>query len=199
MQHSSPLLLRSPLFAVAGTAQTNSQTKLGRLRHQRDALRFTETSAEAVRTAEAAVAAATEQAAAERARGGCKELYRQREAEERAAREALLKAQGNRAATVKAVDLDGRIASAEEALNKLDVKAATMQADPQSASMSKAIGPDENMIAAVSHAVFAISIELGSGVGFWLVRREEQFPSTALVPIDQPLELQVIALREARR
>lgn len=45
---------------------------------------------------------------------------RQREAEERAAREALLEAQENRAATVKAVDLDGRIASAEEALNKLE-------------------------------------------------------------------------------
>ena len=74
-----------------------------------------------------------------------------------------------------------------------------MQADPQSASMSKAIGADENVIPAVSHAVFAISIELDSGVRFWLVfshgagaRREEQFPSTALVPIDQPLELQVI-------
>jgi hypothetical protein len=83
-RHSSPLLLRSPLFAVAGTAQTNSQTTFGHLRQQRDALCFTETSAEVVRTAEAAVAAAIEQAAAERARGDCKELCRQREAEERA-------------------------------------------------------------------------------------------------------------------
>jgi hypothetical protein len=35
--------------------------------------------------------------------------------------------------------------------------------------MALAIGADQNLIAALSHAVFAISIELGSGVGFWLV------------------------------
>ena len=127
------------------------------------------------------LATATEQAAVERARGGCKDLCRQREAEERAAREALLKAQQNHAATVKAADLDGKIAAAEHALSQVDVKTATMQADPQSASMAKVIGADQNLIAALSHAVFAISIELGSGVGFWLIfghgapsrRREE--------------------------
>ena len=81
----------------------------------------------------------------------------------------MLLAQTNRAATIKAADLDGKIDAAEEALAKVDVKAATMQADPQSASMAKAIGADQNLIAALSHAVFAISIELGSGVGFWLV------------------------------
>src|SRR5215510_4924933 len=35
--------------------------------------------------------------------------------------------------------------------------------------MAKAIGIDHGLIAAISHAFFAISIELGSGVGFWLV------------------------------
>ena len=35
--------------------------------------------------------------------------------------------------------------------------------------MAKAIGADQNVIAALSHAVFATAIELGSGVGFWLV------------------------------
>ena len=94
-----------------------------------------------VRTAEAAVAAATEQAAAERARGGCKELCGQREAEERAAREALLKAQENRAATVKAVDLDGRIASAEEALNKLDVKVGPNESRLRCGVLSLGCGP----------------------------------------------------------
>ena len=190
--------------AVASTAQTSRETTLDRLRKQRDALTFTETSAEAVKTAEAAVAAATEQASAERARGGCKDLCRQREAEERTAREALLKAQQNHAATVKAADLDGRIAATEHALSQVDVKAATMEADPQSASMAKVIGADQNLIAALSHAVFAISIELGSGVGFWLVfghgapsrRREDAEPIalTALVPIDRrgAVDLQVI-------
>ena len=81
----------------------------------------------------------------------------------------LLKAQQNHAATIKTAELDGRIAAAEHALSQVDVKTATMQADPQSASMAKVIGADQNFIAALSHAVFAISIELGSGVGFWLV------------------------------
>jgi hypothetical protein len=165
------------------------------LRKQRDALTFTETSAEAVKTAQDAVFTAAEQASAERSRGGCRDLCRQREAEERTAREALLKAQENRAVTLKAAELDGRIAAAEHALSQVDVKTATMQADLQSASMAKVIGADQNLIAALSHAVFAISIELGSGVGFWLVfghgapnRRREEIElatSNALVPIDR--------------
>lgn len=77
-------------------------------------------------------------------------------------------------------------------------------ADPQSASMAKAIGADRNVIAALSHAVFAIAIELWSGVGFWLVfghgapaRRldlEAPAASTAMVPIDRQgaQDLQVI-------
>ena len=128
---------------------------------------FTETSAKAVKTAEAAVATATEPAAVERARGGCKDLCRQREAEERAAREALLKVQQNHAATVKAADLDGKIAAAEHALSQVDVKAATMQADPQSASMAKVIGADQNLIAACRtlFSPSASSLAAGSGSG----------------------------------
>ena len=188
--------------AVASTAQSSRETTLDRLRRQRDALTFTETSAEAVKTAEAAVATATEQAAVERARGGCKDLCRDRERDERGAREALLKAQQNHAATIKAAELDGRIAAAEHALSQVDVKTATMQADPQSASMAKVIGADQNFIAALSHAVFAISIELGSGVGFWLVfghgatsrRRLESEPavSTSLIDRAGAVDLQAV-------
>jgi hypothetical protein len=163
---------------------------------------FVDTKEDAVATARDAVATAERQVQAEKERGGCKGLCRDREKDEREARAALLMAQTNRAATVKAADLDGKIAAAEEALNNVDVKAAAIVADPQSVSMAKAIGADQNLIAALSHAVFAIAIELGSGVGFWLVfghgapgRREENGPaSTALVPIDRSgaVELQVI-------
>ena len=182
--------------AVASVAQTSKQTTLDRLRKQRDSLTFTETSAETVKTAEDAIAAATAQADAERARKGCGDLCRQREKEEREARAALLKARADRAATIKAADLDARIAAAEAALDAVDVKAAVKEADPQSASMAKAIGADQNLIAALSHTIFAIAIELGSGVGFWLVfghgppaRRESlestPAPSTIPVPIDR--------------
>jgi len=106
-------------FATQAVAQSDlsiRQATLDRLRAQRDAFKFTETSEEAVRTVEATVITATEQAAAERARGGCKDICRQREGEERDARAALLLAQQNRAATVKVADLDVRIAAAEVAL-----------------------------------------------------------------------------------
>ena len=70
-----------------------------------------------------------------------------------------------------------------------------VMADPQSESMANVMGVDQTVIAALSHAVFAIAIELGSGVGFWLVfghggapsrRRESKLPApTALVPIER--------------
>jgi hypothetical protein len=185
--------------AVAQSDLSTRQTALDRLRGQRDGLKFTETSEEAVRTAEATVTTATEQAAAERARGGCKDICRQREAEERDARAALLLAQQNRAATIKAAALDARLAVAEAALNDVDKKEAVKDADPQSASMAKAIGADQSLIAALSMAFFAIAIEFGSGVGFWLVfghggprPRAEVHPppsSTELVPVDPPQKL----------
>jgi hypothetical protein len=189
--------------AVAAASQTGKQITLDRLRKQRDALAFTETSAEAVKTAQDAVAVAAEQADAERSRGGCRELCRQREKEERDARKALLQTQTDRAATIKAADLDTKVREAEAALNAVDVKAAVKEADPQSASMAKAIGADQNLIAALSHAVFAIAIELGSGVGFWLVfghgapsagRRnvEPSVESTALFNRSDVVELQVV-------
>lgn len=130
---------------------------------------------------------------------------RRREADERTASAALLEAQRQKALTDAAKRLDDEIKAAEAALAAVDVKAAVKEADPQSASMAKAIGADQNLIAALSHAVFAVAIELGSGVGFWLVfghgasrRRPDEpqvaAPSTALVPIDRrgTQELQII-------
>ena len=185
--------------AVAQSDLSTRQATLDRLRAQRDGLKFTETSEEAVRTAEATVTTAAEQAAAERARGGCKDLCRQREGEEREVRAALLVAQQNRAATVKAAELDAKIAVAEKALNDVDKKEAVKEADPQSASMAKGTGADQNLIAFISVAIFAIAIEFGSGVGFWLVfghagprvhvEVERPSPSTELVPVDRPQKL----------
>jgi hypothetical protein len=185
--------------AVAQSDLSSRQATLDRLRDQRDGMKFIETSEEAVRTAEATVTTAAEQAAAERARGGCKDLCRQREAEERDARAALLLAQRNRAATIKAAGLDDKIAAAEATLNAVDKREAVREADPQSASMAKAIGADRNLIAALSQTFFAIAIEFGSGVGFWLVfghggprPRAEVHPppsSTELVPVDPPQKL----------
>jgi hypothetical protein len=193
--------------AVATVAQNSKQTVLDRLRKQRDALTFTDTSAEAVKTAESVVVTAAARAADERKRVSCGEVCKQWEKDEQAARVALLKVQADRAATIKANDLDAKIAVAEAALAAVDVREVVKEADPQSASMAKAIGADQNLIAALSHVAFAIAIELGSGVGFWLVfghgapaRREDldaPAPSAALTPIDREgaQELQVIGER----
>ena len=182
--------------AVASDAKADRTTTRDRLRKQRDALVFAETSADAVKTAEAAVKAVADQVKTERDRGGCKDICRQREADERTALEALRKTQADRATTIKAAQLDARIAEAEAELGKVDVSAAVKETDPQSASMAKAIGADQDLIAALSHVLFAVAIELGSGVGFWLVfghggpgaRRDDAqaaATSTALVPIDR--------------
>jgi hypothetical protein len=189
-------------FASQAVAQSDlsiRQASLDRLREQRDGLNFTETSEEAVRTAEATVATAAEQAAAERARGGCRDLCRQREQEERDARAALMKAQQNHAATIKAANLDIKIAVAEGDLMAVDKREAVKDADPQSVSMAKAIGADQSLIAALSVAFFAIAIEFSSGVGFWLVfghagrrpRAEPDSPSASaeLVLVDPPQKL----------
>jgi hypothetical protein len=183
--------------AVAQSDLSSRQATLDRLRGLRDAFKFTETLEEAVRTAEGTVATAAEQTAAERARGGCRDLCA-----------ALLLAQQNRAATIKAADLDARIAAAEVALAAVDKREAVKEADPQSASMAKAIGTDQNIIAALSQAFFAIAIEFGSGVGFWLVfghagppgRRVEVDPpskSTELVSVEPPQKLIPIDERPA--
>ena len=59
--------------------------------------------------------------------------------------------------------------------------------------MAKALGADQNVIAALSQAFFAMAIEFGSGVGFWLVfghagprGRAEINPPTELVPVEPP-------------
>jgi hypothetical protein len=190
--------------AVATVAQTSKETVLDRLRKQRDALTFTDTSAEAVKTAESVVVTAAARAADERKRVTCGEVCKKWEKDEQAAQVALLKVQADRAATIKATDLDAKIAAAEAALAAVDVREAVKEADPQSASMAKVLGVDQNLIAVLSHVVFAVAIELGSGVGFWLVfghgappRREDleaPAPSAALTPIDGEgaQELQII-------
>src|SRR5262245_43982597 len=185
--------------AIAQSDLSTRQATLDRLRAQRDGLQFSETSQEAVTTIETTVTTAAEQAAAERARGGCRDLCRQREQEERDARAARVKAQQNRSATIKAVDLDTKIAAAEADLMAVDKREAVKDVDPQSASMAKAIGADQSLIAALSVAFFAIAIEFGSGVGFWLVfghggprpRTEVDPPpsSTKLVPVEPPQKL----------
>jgi hypothetical protein len=79
---------------------------------------FEETSEEAVKTAETTLATIKEQIDRKSARGGCKDICCQREADQRAAAAALQNERSNRAATVKATELDGKIAAARAKRDK---------------------------------------------------------------------------------
>ena len=193
---------------VASTTQAAKQRKLDRLlEDKRKQLPYTVTSEEVVRLANEKSATATNQRIAECGEANEKRgpLCKGKETAETNAKDAATKAATDRAATVAADKLAADIEQAEAELAKVDVKTAAMEADPQSASMAKAIDGNQHRIAAISHAIFAIAIELGSGVGFWLVfghgapstRRKDVEPSvasTALVPINrsEAVDLQVV-------
>ena len=112
-----------------------------------------------------------------------------------------LGAQNNRAVTPKAAELDRKIEEVERAIRE-----GNTTVNPQSASMARAIGADQDdLIAAISHVFFAISIEPRSGVGFWLVfghgRREDDTVLTAersIVPLHMTLSSSSKHLRHCR-
>jgi hypothetical protein len=177
--------------AVAVTDQAQRQSTLDRLRAERDALpTYAPTTAESVKAADDAVNTAATQARAECNPRGPR--CRDREADERTVRAALILAKTNKATTDRANELEAKITVAEAALNAVDLRAVSKESDPQAASMAKAIGTDQNLIAAISHAAFAIAIELGSGFGFWLVfghgrhAHEEPKPERAPVYVPAP-------------
>lgn len=154
--------------AVAQTEQAQRQATLDRLRSDRARLpQFVPVTEDAVEAARGAVTAAADQKTAECVKRG--PMCREREADERKARADLAEAEGNRATTDRAADLDTSIAAAERALAAVDVRTAEKEADPQAASLSKATGWNADAITLFSHALFAVGIEIGSGLGLWLL------------------------------
>jgi hypothetical protein len=151
---------------VAKTAEHDKASKLERLRGQRAALgTFSRVGPEGVKAAQDAVDSAVSAKAQEC--GDVGRHCRERVADETARRAELAQAMRDQATTSKADELDAQIA-AEEAI-KIDVKTAEKDVDPQAASLAKATGVSEEKIALLSHVIFAIGIEIGSGLGLWLV------------------------------
>ena len=73
-------------------------------------------------------------------------------------------------ATARAAsDLDKKIAEARERLEQVDLRTASTETDAQSAAFAKITGTDKSLAAAAGHVLFALGIEFGSGLGFWLV------------------------------
>jgi hypothetical protein len=77
------------------------------------------------------------------------------------------------AAARQAADLDGKIAAAQAALDKVDAKEASREADPQGAALTRSIrrfAPiDQDTVSDAVHTLFALAIEFASGFGLLLV------------------------------
>ena len=178
--------------AVAST-YNDRKAEVDRLVAQREALQktgFTWTTADAVKVAQETVDAIAQQAQAEGDSGGCKKRCKDLQAEERTARTALLAAQAGHAATVKAEELDGKIAAARTALEGIDAEEVAREGDPQAAALAvllgRFIGDDKSLIRSTIHAAIAIGLEIGSGFGLFALfghhgRRieDDEEPATA--------------------
>jgi hypothetical protein len=103
----------------------------------------------------------------------CREL----EAIARAKRDELARISADLATSRKAAELDAKIAAAREKLGGVDVATASREADPQAAALARlvrlAVNVDdkgaEDLARTALHAVIAILLELGSGLGLYVV------------------------------
>jgi hypothetical protein len=185
--------------ATAATTRELAQDKLDRLQRQRDVLIFTPTTEEMVATASKAVVTAHEQVEAEKARNGCKEICRDREKDERTATAALQKAQADRASTLKAAELDAELDRARKALeDPATIEAAAKQVDPQTENFSEATGIGLAIVTLLGYALFALGIEIGSGLMPWLLWGHGKAPDPApaeVVP-ETPVEARARFFRE---
>jgi hypothetical protein len=153
--------------AVENSKQAGAHGRLESAKAERAGMKFDYADDATVRAAEDAVETAKTAAAQECDRVGTN--CRKRRAEENDARARLTKVTSDRTATKRHAELSAKIEAAENALDAVDTKKLAMDADPQAASIAKATGWSEAAIAAFSHLLFAIGIEVGSGLGLWLV------------------------------
>ncbi|MGH7489995.1 MAG: primase-like DNA-binding domain-containing protein, partial [bacterium] len=65
--------------------------------------------------------------------------------------------------------LDNRIDAAKAKLAEVDVVGANKEADPQSAAIARLTGQSEERVRTGLHALVAVLLELGSGLGFYVV------------------------------
>mgnify|MGYP003375273512 CR=1 FL=1 len=77
--------------------------------------------------------------------------------------------EAERANAVKATGLDAQITTARAKYEAIDVTAATKEADPQAAALSRLTTYNKETIRTALHGLIAVLLELGSGLGFYLV------------------------------
>lgn len=174
---------------VAEATKSDVDGKIARARAARDALpQFTPTTSSAVEVVQDAVTTAKKQREAECAKRGPN--CRNREADERTALANLAKAQSELALTQRAAELDKAVKDAEALAAGVDMKSAATKADPQSEDMAKLIGADVSTVQLFSGMLFAVSIEFGSGLAFWLVFHRRPVPTQCTEPPECDLSTQ---------
>ena len=178
LQFSEKLGARSQI----ASDQKNFQAALDRLRAERLAIpQFDFATEDSVKAATSAVDAAQNAInAADRAVqqecGSVGRFCRQRQTdaterrlEHAQAIAAKAKVIGSKAISDRAAGLDEKIATAEAALSKIDVKTLSKEIDPQAKLLHDVFGISESVGTLLGHAIFALGIEIGSGLGFWLI------------------------------
>lgn len=180
---------RMGIKAAITSEQNLKQSRVDRLREEKANLpTYKPTTQSMVDAAKAAVATAEEQATLEcgAGRGGRGRRCRAREQDVRDARQTLISVEQEFAVTTLAKDVSAHLRVAEADLATIDVKTASKDVNAQVADVANTFDISETLAAMIDHWFFAIGIEIGSGLGLWLLfghvalaRREE--PAVAAV------------------
>jgi hypothetical protein len=166
------------LKTAASTTYESRKAELDRLLQQQAALpRVAPADAAAESAVRAAVAQIDASVKAECEKRGprCREL----EGIARDKHDELARVVAAVAATKAARQLERKIEAAYAALEEVDIKAATRDADPQAGDIAHLTGIGRDTVTALLHLVLAISIEIGSGLGVWLAFGHGRKPEPA--------------------
>lgn len=158
--------------AAVATAYTDRRAELGRLLAQRDAMpAVAPVSADAIKVAQDAVHQIDEARAAECSKRG--PLCRKHEETLEKKQVELSKLTAGADATRIAAELDGKISAARTKLEGIDLKAVNADVDAQAVALVKLVGQfvgdDHAKVRTLIHALLAIVLEFGSGLGLFLV------------------------------
>lgn len=139
----------------------DQRAELARLQKQRDALGVPRP----VPTIEADIRAAK----LDKAWGTSKECTDITAQASRTLCQQIERLEGERSTATTANDLERQIATLRGKLSASDDGKADVEADPQAAAISKLLGFDKDTVRGGLHALVAILLELGSGLGLYLV------------------------------
>jgi hypothetical protein len=182
------------VHAAMATTYHDRRAELDRLIAERAKINARPVAENAETLAQEAISQADASARSECAKRGpeCRKL----EGISRQKRDELASIVTAKAALTAAADLDHRIEAARASLSMVDEHEAHREADPQAAALARLTGQSEDGMRTALHLLIALLIELGSGMGTYIVfgRRTEDDvvtvsdpPVTPQVPVpDRP-------------